>query len=123
MELEWLSGHIAPVLRAWDRERAEVLELRYEDVIQDEARWFPRVFAHYGFHPRAVQEATEIALRRSIHRNPQRRARTHSHVRSGLPQQWRTKLHPDMVRACESALGDLLQAYGYPLSTDDPSPC
>ena len=103
-------------MAAWDYTQPEFLELRYEDLIEDERAGFARIFRHYGFHDRAIESAVEIAARysfRHVAGRPVGVVLERQHLRSGKPSQWRevfTQAHHELFR---ELTGDMLERLGY----------
>jgi hypothetical protein len=76
----------------WDYAQPEFLELRYEDVIADEAGSFDRAFRHFGFTGRDVGRGLDIVAEMSFSRVAGRtvgEVGTATHLRSGRPGEWR----------------------------------
>lgn len=115
-EIRRLGGTVFRLMSEWDYHRSEYLELRYEDVIVDEATWFDRLFRHYGFNDPAVAEALEIAERNSFGSATKRglgEVTEGSHMRSGRPEQWREEFTDDHIALFKQRTGDLLIRLGY----------
>ena len=105
-----------PVLASWDFHDSRFLNLRYEDMVADEAGGFQRLFRHYGFRAAAVEQAVEIALQFSAGKLPIERTSQESwarHIRSGRPGEWRDVFHPEHTQRFKERLGDLLIRLGY----------
>jgi sulfotransferase family protein len=121
-EILRLSKTVFAHMAAWDYHRPEFLELRYEEVITDQPTWFTRLFRHYGFHDRAVEECLGIAEARSFKKTTGRAMGTvegRSHLRSGRPGQWRDEFTDDHVAMFKSpGATDLLLQLGYETSRD-----
>jgi hypothetical protein len=100
----------------WNYDRSEFLELRYEDVIGDEAAAFTRLFTHYGFSERAVEVAVATARRFTFERVGGRKlgeTREGQHLRSGRPGAWRDVLTPHHKELFKEVAGDILIKLGY----------
>lgn len=113
-EIEWVASGTAVDMAAWNYDRPEFLELRYEDVIADEAGAFDRLFRWYGFSERAVAFGLESVDRLSLRRG----GAQPSHVRSGRPGEWRSRLGPDHIAAFKELTGDLVVRLGYEATSD-----
>jgi hypothetical protein len=101
---------------AWDYALPEFIELRYEDVIADEAGLFSRMFQHYGFRPDAVERATQLAMGLSFERVSKRRlgeVQESSHLRSGRPGQWREVFSREHAALFKELAGPALIKLGY----------
>ncbi len=112
-EITWLTTPVTQAMAAWDYTQPEFLELRYEDVLQDEAGAFERLFRWYGFDDRAVAAGVAAAERLSLRQGGAKSG----HVRSGAPGEWRTRLGPDHLARFKEVTGDLVVRLGY---EDDP---
>jgi hypothetical protein len=101
---------------AWDYSQPDFLELRYEDLVADEAYQFGRIFRHYGFSESAVERCVDLALRFSFQTTTGRsigEVQEGSHRRSGKPGQWREVFTPDHKVLFRELNGDVLQRLGY----------
>jgi hypothetical protein len=54
------------VMADWDYGRRNVLELKYKDILGNDEETFHRVFQHFGFAPKAVNVAVDIACSHSL---------------------------------------------------------
>lgn len=108
-EIEWAAPRTLVHMARWDYRQPEFFELRYEELLVDETRWFTRVFGHYGFDASQVEEGLAIAGRYS------RRdlSADDPHVRSGEPGEWREFFEPDHVALFKVRTGDLLVKLDY----------
>jgi hypothetical protein len=100
----------------WDYQQPEFLEIRYEEIIQNEEEGFRRLFTHYRFSEAAVTRALDIARRFSFENQTRRKVgqiQTGSHLRSGRPGEWREVLSERHVARCKEALGDALVKLRY----------
>jgi hypothetical protein len=116
VEIHRQSGIMFKGMAAWDYARPEFLELRYEDVIADEASWFTRLFRHYGFTEEAVAESVSIAEEFSFSKITGRKIgeqQSEDHLRSGRHGQWRAEFTPEHVALFKELTGDLVLQLGY----------
>jgi hypothetical protein len=107
-------------MAAWDYHQPEFCELRYEDVMADEAGAFERLFTHYGFTPRAVDACVAIGLRHGFKAVKEREGPKEgpSHLRSGTPGEWRSTFTDEHKALFKSLGGDVLIKLGYETSDD-----
>jgi hypothetical protein len=118
-EIERCAATTLADMAAWDYGQPEFVELRYEDVINDEPAMFRRLFDFYGFDDKAVAVGLSAVEEASIHsrRTPdtgtQRR-----HVRSGKTAQWREHFGASHVERFKALTGDLLVRLGYESDMD-----
>lgn len=110
LAIEVFANLVAPEMDSWDYTQPEVLELKYEDVLADERGEFERLFRHYGFTERCVREAVELAESCSIRHKEKSDT---SHVRSGLPDQWRATFKDRHIERFKQLTGDLVVRLGY----------
>lgn len=105
----------------WDYDQREFLELRYEDVIADEAATFERVFGHYGLDESAAERGlavVEAASFRNVAGRQVGDVAERSHLRSGRPGEWREHLSAAHIERMKELAGDGLIALGYEQSLD-----
>jgi len=116
LELERMCRGQLPEMLAWDYSQPEFLELRYEDVIENEAASFDRVFRHFGFTGRDVGKALEIVDQMSFERVAGRevgQVGATSHLRSGRPGEWRECFTTDHLQRWHELAGDAAARLGY----------
>jgi len=119
-EIQGLRPAVERML-AWPRDDPRYLEITYEELINDEETGFRKIFRHYGFTPRMVEEAVSVAMRHSFVRATGRErgvARERSHLRSGKARQWEEEFTPELKRYFEEVHGDALVRLGYEASND-----
>jgi len=119
-EIERSAGTVIRDMAAWDYNRPEFLELRYETVLADEDSEFERAFRFYGFSDDAVAYALQVVVEQSFRTKTGRavgETATNSHLRSGAPGQWREQFGPQHVERFKELAGESLVRLGY--ETDD----
>jgi hypothetical protein len=99
----------------WDYNQPEFLELRYENVLRDEASAFESLFRHYGFRSSECSASVETARRFSL---DVVRGHQDEHVRSGQPGEWRSAFEPSHSAHFKELTGDLVVRLGYENTTD-----
>ena len=76
----------------WDYGNVNCIELKYEDLIKDEKKYFHNVFEHYGFNTDAIDKSLEFVNQYSFKtqtgHKPGQISKT-SHLHSGLAAQWK----------------------------------
>lgn len=121
VEIERSCRDVVTNMRVWNYDRPDFLELRYEDLIQDEDACFERLFAHYGFSQAAIASSVQIARHHSFAAKTGRAigdVAGGSHLRSGKPGQWRAEFRPEHVASMKRLANDVLIRLGYE-SDDD----
>jgi hypothetical protein len=93
----------------WDYHDDRFLELRYEDLIEDQELGFRQLFEHYGFRPAAVERCVDIALGFSL----EKQRATSKHIRSGRPGEWQTHFGPSHREAFKRLTDDAALRIGY----------
>ena len=105
-----------PDMASWRYDRPGFMELRYEDVIADEAEWFGRIFRHYGFDDPAVERCLHIVHRHSFQGATGRAVgtvREHKHRRSGKVGEWREHFREEHRALFKQLAGESLLTLGY----------
>jgi len=100
----------------WTYDDPRFIEVRYEDLVTNEAETFERIFRHFGLRGEGLERSIEISGRYSFERVTRRRlgeAREGSHLRSGKPGQWRSHFTPRLVETCKELYGEGLIRLGY----------
>jgi hypothetical protein len=102
-------------MRRWIFDNPRILEMRYEEIVGNEEAACARLFDHYGFKPELRARGLELAREFGLNNLAKREG---SHVRSGLPDQWRTHFTPTVKERFKQAHGDLLIRLGYERDND-----
>ena len=116
LEIEVTSALQLKEMLAWDYDRPEFLELRYETFIEDDVAGFRRVFEHYGLTPAATERALEAVADASFARVTGRElgeSDAQSHLRSGRPGEWREQFGPAHVAKFKEVAPGALARLGY----------
>jgi hypothetical protein len=116
LEIERTCSWTVGDMRRWDYSRKDFLELRYEDLIEDEDAGFTRIFTHYGFSDAAIASSITIARSHSFQAMTGRKIGEvggDSHLRSGKPGQWRAEFRPEHVELFKRKGNDVLVMLGY----------
>ena len=112
------DGRITELMGRWDYSSPGVLELRYEDVLGNEAFWFKRIFKWYGFSGDMVSKGVEIALRYSQEKlRPGDPGNGHGN-RKSRPGYWREHFTDPIRKAFRKSYGDVLVKLGYESGPD-----
>lgn len=107
-EMEFRRNHFE-AMAAWDYDNPNCLEIRYEEIMGNEADVFERIFRHYELddHQRS---AGLTAVERHSAKNRQGKD---SHIRNPASGQWRKHFTPAVEAAFNARYPDLLQKLGY----------
>jgi hypothetical protein len=115
LEIRRCAGSEYAHMSKWDYNQEEFLELRYEDMIEDEPASLRKLFEHYGLRDKerdtCVRQAGEFTL-------DVVRAKNDSHVRSGRPGEWRDAFAAHHVALFKELTGDLVVRLGYETDSD-----
>ena len=110
-----------PHMVDWNYANPRVYEIRYEDLISGEQRYFAEMFAHYGFTDAAVTESCRIAEKYSFKNMTGREtgeSGAKSHLRSGKSGEWRKHFKPSHRHLFTKLYPGVLQKLGYEESED-----
>jgi hypothetical protein len=116
MELERTAQWQIRDMLAWNYHQPMFLEMRYEDLLADQAAGFEQLFRFYGLSDRAIARGVEIASEHSFHAKTGRRigqTSEHAHLRSGRPGEWRDVLDGEHLFRLAALVGDAAGALGY----------
>jgi hypothetical protein len=116
-EIRSFDGYITTYsLREWDYTDKRIFEIKYEDLLANEAKTFANLFRHFGFTEQAVRKAVQLAEQCSFKQVSGRsigQSDAKSHLRSGQPGQWRNVLSQSHLDLIEQLFGDLIEQMGY----------
>lgn len=103
---------ISRMLR-FPRKLPNVLVMRFEDLVVDsELTAYRRMFTWLGLPQDCMSKALDIARANSIFAGGGRT----THVRSGRPEEWRTKFSPRVLAAFNESFPGVAEELGYPAS-------
>ncbi|MCP4039405.1 MAG: sulfotransferase domain-containing protein [bacterium] len=105
----------------WNYADPNIVEVRYEELLADEAQGFQRIFRKYGFRPDTTEKATQLALAFSFSRIAKRKVgtvREGSHLRSGRPGEWQTLFDAKHRAHFKERIGPALIELGYERDND-----
>ncbi len=116
LEMERFCREDLQDMLRWDYDDPAFLELKYEDVIADEASHFEALFEHYGFHEEAVEAGLEVAAYYSFQNESGRsfgEVEEQSHLRSGRTSQWEEHFDEELKARFKELAGDAVVQLGY----------
>jgi len=94
----------------WNYNNPNFIEIKYEDIICDEQKYFKKIFVHYGFNQKAINKSLEISNRFSIRHLKWKK---NSHIRSGKPREWEKYFSKEHKNYFKRLCGDSLIKLGY----------
>ncbi len=114
-EMNHVSGRVIEDMAGWDYDRDNCLEIRFEDIVDNERATFDTLFDWYGVPRRQKPRLLTWVERFSKHgRSGWRRLLPNRHVRKGSHVgQWRTHFTPAVRQAFETRHPGVLQRLGY----------
>ena len=116
LEMERFCEEDLQDMLQWEYDDPAFLELKYEDVIADEASYFEALFEHYGFHDDAVEVGLDIAAYYSFQNLSGRdvgEVEEQSHLRSGRTSQWEEHFDEELKSRFKELAGDAVVQLGY----------
>ena len=99
-------------MRDWNYQDVRFLELRYEDVFNNEEELFEKVFRHYGFSNNAIGHGLKVVEFFSFE-NQKKKSGPGKHLRSGKPGEWEEHFTQHHKELFKELLGDLLIQLNY----------
>lgn len=105
----------------WNYNLPEFMEIKYEDLIQNQQDIFTKIFTHYGFNREAIDVSLEIVEQFSF-KNVSKRSvgdvKKQTHLRSGQPGEWKDIFSEQHKHKFKELFGDGLIALGYETDND-----
>ncbi|BDG70204.1 sulfotransferase domain-containing protein [Roseomonas fluvialis] len=113
-EMENKSADTIRRMLRFPRHHPNVMVVKLEDLVTDyELEAYRRMFTWLGVPAEQMQQALEIARSRSLFAGA---GEGSAHVRSGQPEQWRTRFSPRVLAAFEDRFPGAALDLGYPPS-------
>lgn len=104
---------------AWNYQDKDVLEIKYEDIINDaEFKVFRPMMKFLGFEGAELDRALEIVREHSLFGGAKKDGGDGVHVRSGESRQWRRTFTPELKAEFRRLHPDVLQRLGYEKGAD-----
>ncbi len=116
-----VTGSVMQEFASWDYSNPNIIELKYEEVIQDSETWFAKVFAQYGFDDKETEKAMKIVEQCSFKNVAKRKIgeeNKKSHLRKGTPGDWKNHFNEKHKDEFKRLYGDLLIKLGYEKDTN-----
>ena len=108
-------------MRRWSYINPLFLEIRYEDLIADPDAVFTKMFQHWGVTPENLTECLNISRDNHMTQMTGRKVgeeQAGSHMRNGLPGQWKQHFSEVHKTYFKEHFGDILIHLGYEKSND-----
>ena len=99
----------------WNYDDERFFEIKYENLIENEAETFAKLFEHYGFSDAAIDRCVNLAAEVSFEKIAKQVTddQGNSHLRSGKAGQWRDQLNHNHCQLIKQNLANLLIHMGY----------
>lgn len=120
-EMDNKAAQTIAEMRRWNYNDPRILEIRYEDLIADSPVVFTKMFQHWGVTEENVGECLEIAHVNHMTQMTGRKVgeeQRGSHMRNGLPGQWKLHFSSAHKQHFKEQFGDILIVLGYEKSND-----
>jgi hypothetical protein len=120
-EIRRSTGYSLKHMANWDYANPDFVEIKYENLMTDWKNEFTRLFAHYGFNDRAIEDSLKLADRLSFKNVTKRKpgqVKEKSHLRSGRPGQWKEYFTDSHKQRFKELYGDALVKLGYEADAD-----
>lgn len=109
LEMIWRTGQFRNMAE-WDYENPHMLEIKYEDLVGEEAAAFARIYDHYGLNPEWKSDWMALADRFS---RKNKKLGEKVHARDGSNRQWERVFSPEIRQEFKERYGALLVKLGY----------
>jgi len=115
-EMKRVSTTTIKEIVEWNYLDPNIIEFKYEDIMQNEDDVFRKLFTHYGFKEDDVEKAVKVAEKCSFNKRSKREVGevdNKSHLRSGKLRQWEEEYNADHVACFKELHGQDLIHLGY----------
>ena len=110
------SGSIIEDIARWNYFNPNIIELKYEKVINDQNTWFTMIFKKYGFNEKEIKTALKIVDKYSFQKRAKRDLgveKRKSHFRKGTSGDWKNYFKELHKSEFKNQYGDILIKLGY----------
>lgn len=111
--LECLVRHVLKHFKNmndWNYDNPNILEFKYEDILNNETAVFTEIFKRYGLSRRLTKKGLKIVEKRSIKNQARNQG---SHIRKATSGQWKQEFTPRVKEVFKQLFGDVLVNLGY----------
>lgn len=108
-------------MNKWDYNNPKFLELKYEDLISNSDDMFIKMFNYWGINPIYIDECLKISREHHMTSKTGRKVGeedSKSHMRNGLPGQWKMYFTDKHKSYFKDQFGDILIKLGYEKNND-----
>ena len=100
----------------WNYNNQYILELKYEEILQDMENHFLQIFSHYGFNARESEIAMKVVDQCRFEKMAGRKQgseKSNSHFRKGIAGDWKNHFTESHKKAFKESYPGLLETLGY----------
>ena len=120
-EMQGTSKEVIEEMYSWDYNNPDFFEFKYEDIIHNEEEVFYKIFKHYNFHDKAIQNSIIIAEKFNFKNQTKRQIgiiKQNSHLRSGRIGEWQELFTKEHKQQFKELFGNILIKLGYETSNN-----
>ena len=113
IELNWRNFTYSHMMK-WNYHHPNILELRYEEIFGQELQVFNKIFKHYGFNDKQIEEGLECVQQFTFDTKKKKGdVGSDRHVSKGVSGQWEEHFYPELKSVFKERYQDLLVKLGY----------
>jgi hypothetical protein len=105
-------------INEWDFNRKEILEIKFESLIDDYDSTFIKIFKHIGLSEEDIDMCMNIAVRHDLGRKSEDEIKTMPHVSSQKLSKWPDYFDDVHKELFKEKFGDILIRLGYEKDND-----
>lgn len=100
----------------WNYNDKNFLEVKYEDLLQDNKEVFRTIFQHYNFNEKSVSRCLEIVKNYSFDR--MKKNSNSKHFRKGVSGDWKNHFDVELKQEFKTRFPDVLEYLGYEVNSE-----
>jgi hypothetical protein len=115
-EMTHYTKVVLDIMNGWNYSDPKCLELKYRELIKDPDQTFSRLFTHWGIPADQLHECIEISRKYHMTKLTGRKVgeiQIGSHMRSGLPGQWKSEFSSEHKKVFKALYPGLLVKLGF----------
>jgi hypothetical protein len=112
-EMENFAKWTLDAMATWNYASSKIIEVKMEDVFTNFDDVFLKIFLHFGFTDKLLEEAIKISRKHDLNRMSKSQIKNNKHIHGGSGSKWGIHFDGKVKKEFDDKYGDLLIKLGY----------